>query len=104
MYSGGRGAEGEQWRKVTRGYFIQQRPDLLSVLNWAESMDDEEAADLDKTSNQVDTSVFNFDKFKEPIITSMPINFDYKMLHAFGGMTYPCGRTSSPRWATSSSR
>ena len=39
-YSGGQGVEGEKWRKVTRGYFVQKCPDLLPVLNWAECMDD----------------------------------------------------------------
>ena len=53
------------------------------------SLDDEEKTDLEKSNNQVDDSVFNFDKFKEPIITSMPINFEDNVLHAFGGMTYP---------------
>ena len=53
-YSGGDGAAGEKWRKVTRGYFIQKCPDLLPVLNWAESLDDEEVTREAVTAKQMD--------------------------------------------------
>ena len=89
-------AEPLRWNDALKVYTakVYNEKQLDKSKDAHKSMDAEEAADLEKTENQVNASVFNFDKFKLPIISSMPINFDDKMLHAFGGMTYPWKETS----------
>ena len=84
-------AEPLRWNDQLKVYTakVYNETQLDKAKDAHKSLDDEEKADLEKSNNEVDTSVFNFDKFKEPIITSMPINIDDNVLHAFGGMTYP---------------
>ena len=41
-YAGGHGAEGEKWRRTTRGYWIAKFPAVKSLLDWAERQESKE--------------------------------------------------------------
>ena len=82
-------AETLRWNDALKLYTakIYTEKQLEKIKEAHKSMDDEEAADLEEA--EVDPDLFEFEEFKKPIITSMPIKIEDKMLHAFGGMTYP---------------